>query len=62
MSACCCTRNDATCTLGVHCPHIRRPLRVLPCSIGGLHFPGGTLDDWGNFLQSFADREKPQAP
>ena len=51
---CCCTRNDPTCTLGVACSHVAKPLRAMPCELNGRHFPGGSLEDWNNFVRALS--------
>jgi hypothetical protein len=48
---CCCTRQDPTCTLGVTCLHIAKPLRVVPCELHGHRFAGGSVADWNNFAR-----------
>ena len=51
---CCCTRNDPTCKLGLDCPHVAKPLQVVPCEINMRRFPGGSLADWNNFVRELA--------
>jgi hypothetical protein len=48
---CCCTRQDPTCTLGVACPHVAKPLRAVLCDLHGRHFAGGSVADWNDFAR-----------